>query len=481
MQTETDSAGTVSQEAVSQETDNSDRLGTRSELEVVDACKRRLKASVPVEKVKEELDRNYKELAANVQLPGFRKGKIPRRLLEARFGKEIEADVKEALLSVSIGELVEDHKLDVVGAPKVAEVDFAPDKDLSFVVELEVRPHFDLPQYKGLEVQRELVQVKDEDVEERITAMRRKGARLVQVDPAEARSDDVYIGKYNLYSEGTKVKSGVSASFTPSSKALHRFYVEDLEERIKAWKPEVGSTLKVAVHAPADFPDEVLRNKDLELELTLEDTRRAELPELNEEFLTTLEVTSADELRSNVRKSLEESSQRESDRKIEAKIVEKLVNDTQIALPQGLVQSILTRRRLEREYELLEKGMPPEEVQATLVREWGAAGGDGPQDGAASEVVLRDMKEFFILEKIASDERIFATEEEVDKRIYLMARLYGISIPALREELRSSGKLEELRLSLRNEKVRNFLKKEARILGADGQPEVAASDAPTPS
>ncbi len=498
MQAETESAGTVSDEndsthaedtspesnnSTEKEGEQSEGLGTRSQIESLSTCKRRITATVPVEKIKEELDKNYKELASTVNLPGFRRGRVPRQLLEARYGKEIESDVKEALLSLSLSEVVEAHKLDVVGSPKIKDVQFTKDADLGYVVELEVRPDFELAEYKSVEVEGENVSVKAEDIEERLALMQRKAAKLVSVNPSDAGMDDVYLGKYNLYRDGAKVKSGVEASFTPSSNVLHEFFVEGLGDRVKNWNLTSGEPLRIPVKAHGNFSDEVLRHADLELEFVLEDTRRVDLPELNEEFAKTFQTESLEALRAEVRKSMEDRSRREADKKVETKILEKILATATMEIPEGLVESIINRRRMEREYELLEKGVPAEEVKATLVREWEQSEVEGQKPGssenlpssAASEEIRREIKEFFVLEKIASNEKIFATEEEVDKRVNLMASLYGIPLARFRDELRSSGRLEEVRFSLRNEKVRAFLRKEARILGSDGQPQAAGS------
>ncbi len=458
MQTDRESAGTMNDDEEDAK-DGGESLGTRAEIEVLGGCKRRIKASVPAEKVREELDRNYKELASTVRLPGFRPGRVPRKLLEARFGEEIEGDVKQALLSGSLAEVVEEEELHVVGSPKFDEVHFESGADLSYTVELEVRPELELIEYSGIEVVRETVPVKDEDVDERLKSFQRKSATLESVDPSKAGLDGVYIGKYSLYRDGAKVKTGVEASFTPSSKVFHNFLVEDLPERVKAWEFVSGAPLKLPVKLGADYPDEVLRGAEAELEFVLEETQHVVLPELNDEFSKTLGKDTIAELKAEVRKSMEDGSVREEDRKVENRILEKLVASTAMDLPEGLIESISNRRRLEREYELLQKGMAPELVKEALVRE-----GSG-----STEDVRREMKEFFILEKIADKEKVFATEEEVDKRLYLMASLYGIPPARFRDELRETGRLDELRLSLRNEKVRAFLRKRARIVGADGQ------------
>ena len=452
MQTETDNASTQNDGTGG---DEKETLGTRSEVEELGACKRRIKASVPAEKVREELDRNYKELSTTVQLPGFRRGRVPRGLLEARYGDEIDGDVKEALLSGSLAEVVEEKELNVIGSPKFDNVEFQRGEDLRYEVELEVRPEFELGEYRGIEASREAVAVTDEDVEERLNSLRRRAAEPVALDPKEAGPDDVYTGKYDMIRDGDTLKTGVEVSFTPSSKVLGPFLVEELPERVAAWDPVAGGPLKLDVAIGANYPDEVLRNANVELEFSLEETKRLHFPDLDDAFAKLAGKENVDELRAEVRKSLDETNQREADRKVESKILETILAQTTMELPEGFIDNLRSRKRLEREYQLAEQSVPDEEIKETLVKE----------DAAGADELRREMKEFFVLEKIADKEKIFATEEEVNDRMSLMAQVYGVPSASLREDLRKTGRLEQLRLSIRHEKVRAFLRKKAQVSG----------------
>src|SRR2546426_9442299 len=113
-----------STENTDQENGEDEGLGTAATIETVGPCKRRIKAEVPLEKVEEELDRNYRELISSVQIPGFRRGHVPRRLIEKRYGEEIEGDVKDALLGISFAEVVKEKDLKVLGRPKFDNVAF---------------------------------------------------------------------------------------------------------------------------------------------------------------------------------------------------------------------------------------------------------------------------------------------------------------------------------------------------------------------
>ena len=297
--------------------------------------------------------------------------------------------------------------------------------------------------------------VTDEDVEERLNSLRRRAAEPVALDPKEAGPDDVYTGKYDMIRDGDTLKTGVEVSFTPSSKVLGPFLVEELPERVAAWDPVAGGPLKLDVAIGANYPDEVLRNANVELEFSLEETKRLHFPDLDDAFAKLAGKENVDELRAEVRKSLDETNQREADRKVESKILETILAQTTMELPEGFIDNLRSRKRLEREYQLAEQSVPAEEIKETLVKE----------DAAGADELRREMKEFFVLEKIADKEKIFATEEEVNDRMSLMAQVYGVPSASLREDLRKTGRLEQLRLSIRHEKVRAFLRKKAQVSG----------------
>jgi trigger factor len=443
------------------ETGEEKGLGTRSELETFPGCKRRLKAAVPREKVSEELDRNYRELGGTIQLPGFRPGRIPRKLLEARFGEEIENDVKASLLNSSFFEVVEEKSLKVVGQPKFDEVHLKAGDDLTYVVDFEVQPEFELGEYTGLSVAVEKQPITDEEVEERVRLFLKREGQLVPVDSTEAGPDDVFIGQYSLRRDSEEVKKGVEARFTPSSKVLDAFLLEELPAAVAAWDRSTGEPLRVKVKIGPQYPDEVLRGVEADLEFTLSETRRLQVPVLDDELAKKYHKASVEEFRQGIRESLETFRRRKEERAVEEKILDQIIERTPMELPEGLVEGLRGSRRLQREYELLEQGFRPEDVKELLIKEAGA----GSED-AQRQAIRREMKEFFILEKIAEKEKIFATEEETDERLDAMAQLYNVPTSALREELRKSGRIEELRHTMRHEKVRELLRSKAQISGA---------------
>jgi trigger factor len=454
-----------------------DALGTRSEVEVVGGCRRRVKASVPADKVRAELDKNYRQLSQSIQLPGFRRGHVPRRLLEARFGEEIEGDVKESLLAESFAEVVEGKDLKVLGSPRFEKVSFSKDSDLTYEVDVEVRPEFELDGYKGIEVEWEGIPLKDEWVDQALENLQVKEAKLVPIGAADAGPEDYFRGTYRLHRDGVLVKTSETVSFVPATGRLEAFAIPDLPERCAAWDrsqespadPAPGSPLSIDVKVPADYPDEVLRGVDVNLQFQLEEALRRELPPLDEEFAKHRGADSLDALKAMIRDELAKKLERDEETMVDERILEKIADRTAMDLPEGLLEHQKERVRLANEYRLLEEGHPAEEVERMLRVEEG-------QPDSQTEPIRRALKSFFILDRIADLEKIFVMEREVDERLRHMALLYRAPLEVLRGELQKTGRLDELRTLMRHEKVRKLLRQNAKVV----RPGIPTPGIPTP-
>jgi trigger factor len=429
-------------------------LGTRSEIETVASCKRRLKASIPAEKVKEELDKNYRELTLNVQLPGFRRGRVPRKLLEARYGEEIEEDVKKSLVALSLSEVVEEKDLKVIGTPKFDNILLAKEGDLSYEVEIEVRPEFQLAEYKGIEVAVEEPPVTDVEVAARLLEFRKKRGRLDPIDPAQAGPDDRYTGRYELHRDGVRVKTSGAVTFIPAQQVLESFIIEDLPARCAAWD-RTGTPLEIDVTVPPDYADEVLRGSAAKLTFHLEQCERVEPAELNDDFARSFGAEDVKTLEGHIREMIEADRKKESNAKLDEQILKKITDGTPMDLPEGLIESQRIRARVSTELKLVEKGLSPELVKKTL----------DERTNEDTDLLKQGLKAFFVLEKIAEDEKIFVTEREIEDRVALLARAYGVPFEQLKHELDASGKLAEFRFALRHEKVKAFLRKKAKVAG----------------
>lgn len=450
-----------------------ERLRATAEVETLGPCKLRARAAVPAEAVRKEIDQAYRALAKSVQIPGFRPGRVPRRLLEARFGKEIEKELKDSLVQLSFAEIVKDKSLAVVGEPKFDNVRFEKEQDLTYEVELEVRPEFELPEYRGVEVSFQPEPVTDADVEAQLRQLQLSQAQLVPIDPREATAADVYRGKYALYRDGLRLTALREVEFVPASGRLDVFFVPDLAERVAGWDAESGAPLAFEVEVPADFRDEVLRGQRVELRFAFDEVLRREPPALDDEFAKSLGQESLEELRREVRESLEFRARRREEIRVEQRIVEKLADSVAMELPEGVLAGERERWRERRKFELvLEGDVDPLQVEQALEKEGEAAEDD----------LRRSLKARFILDRIAEKEEIDADDYEVEERVEVLARHYGVPFRALRQEIAEKGRLEAVRDMVRDEKVRAFLRENAKetspAQGAISPPSPGGGEAP---
>lgn len=444
--------------------DDDDSLGATCTIEDAGPCKKVVKATVPVEKVKKILAHNYEELSSTVRLPGFRRGRVPRRLLEKRFGEDLEKDVKESLLAESFDELLEDKDLKVLGNPSFDKIEFSPESDFTYEAELQVYPEFELPEYKGIEAESVTSEVEEGRFDEELEKLLKSRAEMVEVEPSKAGGDDQFIGSYELIEEGRVLKSVDQAGFVPASGNLEAFAIEELEKVVEDWDRSKagtndGAPLEIDVTVPAHYPDEVLRGREVLLRFVLEKTQTAELPELDDDFAKSLGAESAEDIKAKIEEQLQGEVERKDQQELEKKIVETLVDGLDLELPEDLID----RQRKAAEERIAQELAAEEKTEEEISEERAKAG------EAAAEDLAGELKEFFLLEKIGEKEKIFATEDEVANRIQMMSMVYGVPPAAMMGQLQESGKIDEIRQTLRNEKVRSFLREKASIIGDSPQ------------
>ncbi|MEM7260689.1 MAG: trigger factor [Planctomycetota bacterium] len=428
--------------------------------EIVDEgpCRKRIRTQIPASDVESEVNSSYSELRKNVQMPGFRKGKVPRSVLERKYGEQILDDVRDELMRTSFQEQLEKEKLRVIGSPNFDKVEFEAGQPFSYEAVFDVAPEFDLPEYKGLELRGEPTDVADAEVDSEIEALREQAADFVDTDsPTEEdyAEANVALGGDSedaIDREGVLLKIG--------DERVDNISVEGLAAKLVAASP--GDELEFEVEVADDFPRESLRGKTA-LSVKVTGFKRRTLPELDEEFAGRFQVDSVDTLRSEVRKSLEHRRRSEEDNRQEEALLDLILDEAEMDLPESIVDA--QRRDLAQNlrYQMAREGKPEEEIEATI-----------EADKTLDEKARRELKKIFVLEKIAEKEVVLVTEDEILRRVAEIAQAMGRDLGEVFEEYRSRGMLAELRAGMIREKVRAFLRKKAKVEtpgGSGGQDE----------
>ncbi|MCA8959119.1 MAG: trigger factor [Planctomycetes bacterium] len=441
--------------------DTSTNGGADMVVEVTDEgpCRKRLRTEIPASQVEQEVATSYHQLRSNIQLPGFRKGKVPRSVLERKFGEQVENEVREDLMHKSFEEGLEKHELRLIGSPKFDKVEFKVGEPFTFEAVFDVVPNFELPKYKGLEMHAEPTDVSDSEVDAEIEHLRERVAELEEIEsPKEGdfcRSKiSLRVGEESIDRDDVHLKIGLDR--------VDNIEVEGMGEKLAAAK--VGDELSFEVDVPEDFMEESFRGQKATLTVEVKAFQTRRLPELDEEFAGRFNQESLEQLRSEVRKSLENGRRSEEESRQERALVDQLCEATDMELPESILESRKRELANNLRYQLAQQGMAEEEIAATV-----------EADKNLVERARRDLVEIFVLEKIAEEEVILVTEDDIIRRITEISMATGREASEVFEDYRRHGLLSELRAGMSREKVRAFLRKKAKIVGGDS-PSVEKKD-----
>ena len=415
-------------------------------------CRKVLKFEIPKETIESEFEKKTAEVCDTVELPGFRKGRAPRKLVEKRFGTQIKDDVKQSVVSDCYQKALEEHKLNPVGNPQFGEIKLEVGQPLNFDVTLEVWPIFELGQYKGLKLKKKPSNVTEEEMGKALQGMSFRKAQLIVIQDGGVKRGDHIIcdckvkvgGNIVLEDDDVEilVENGVAVANTP---------IPELVTKLEGIKS--GKESEIEIKLSDNFTKEEFRGKDAELKLTVKEIKRMTMPEVDDSFAKTLGYESLEDLKSYLRKRIEGDKKNWAENDLRNQILDILLEQTKLDLPQDFVNYHTEQRIYKHQLDLLKRGMPLEEIQKQTKN----------IKNASAESVMRELKASIIVDNIAEKEKIFVTENEVEQRIADIARAYNTDVTRVRKQLERQGSLSYLRNEMRENKVINVLLKEAKI------------------
>ncbi len=435
------------------EAEEKEKIGVRVDIEDAGVCKKKLTVTVPREAIERKLDERFTELEEEAQVPGFRPGHAPRRLVEKRFRRAVSDEVRIQLLSEGLQEALQGEELQVIGEPDLdpEDVELPDEGDMSFSVELEVRPEFELPDYEGIPVKVARPEVTDAAVDEALEQLRRASAELSTLDEtAEVRAGDYVRADLAVKVGDETIVERSDAGFRVEPIAVEGIPLETLPQVLEGARPGKEVTGEVALGD--DLAREDLRGKTAEVAATVHEVRRL-VPPSDEGLLERGGYESMEDLRAGLRRQQEARSEQLLSRRQEAAVQEWLLEAVDVELPEDLAKRHADRVARREMVDLLYRGVPADEVRK---HEEEIRTTSGERSG-------RELKLYFILDAIAETEGIEASEAEVDARVRYIARQYGRREDRVREEMAERGTLESLRSQVREDKVVRLLLEKANI------------------
>ncbi|HLH38106.1 MAG TPA: trigger factor [Bryobacteraceae bacterium] len=416
-------------------------------MALVEGCKHSIEITVPVAEVEKETERVVAEIQKKARLPGFRPGHAPLSIVKTRFAGEIRQDVLEKLVPRFFQAAVEKDHLKVVGRPDVTDVHFHAGEPLKFKAEFEVAPEFELGEYRGISIPYDEPKVSDEDVNERLEALRQQRAEFVNEEPRPlADGDYALVSLESLSGLAEKIQQD-EISFKIGDEATLPAFTENL----RGASPEESREFEVTY--PEDYDRKNLAGKTVKFRATVKAVRRKELPELNDEFAKDLgDYQTLEELKTAVRSAiLREREQRAQEEAKEA-LLNKLVEQHDFPLPDAYIDRQIEINVDNQLRTLAAQGIDPKSIKL----DWNKVR-ESQKDKAA-----RDVKASLLLDKIAEREAINATQEEVDREVQRIARQQREAVAVTRAKLQKDGAIARIAGHIRTEKTLNFLFEQAR-------------------
>jgi len=413
------------------------------------SCRRELELEIPAEEISKASEKVAKEFAKMARVPGFRPGKAPISLIKRRFAEDIKSEVLQNLVPETVEKAVAEQKLSPVSQPQVDKLEFNEGQPVKFRASFDVLPEFTLANYKNLEIEMPEMNLTEEDVAKALAEMQQRAAAFTPVEGRAVQNDDFVQVKLHGTPEGggeplqaESVLCHVGAEET----------MEPFNENLRG--ANVGDHKDFDVNYPADYPDPKLAGKLFHYSVDVLGIKTKQLPELNDEFAKDVsDATSLDELKTKIRESLEhERDHRQKDLQRE-KVIGELVKLHDFPVPESLVEHQMDVRLERVVRSLAQQGVDPRQVNI----DWASL--RHRQEDRAKD----DVKAELVIDRIATEEKIEVTEEELDHEIEHMAGHSGESTEAFRARLTKQGALDRMRAKLRSDKTIDWLAQNASV------------------
>ncbi len=416
-----------------------------SSTETASNTKREIQVEVPAEEVARETDTLVQKYQKLARIPGFRRGHVPASIIRQRFAEDLKSEVVEALLPKYFRQEAGRLGLKPVSQPRVTDLHIHEGEPLTFKASFEVMPEIKVEGYKELRAEKAEITVTDAEVEESLASVREQHANYAPVE-GRALAD----GDYAQVSLDGQPKDG-------EGKPVHMDEVL-VEIAGKNTMPEFTENLRGAssgdektfdVIYPADFSDQRLAGKTFTYTVKVQAIKQKTLPELNDQFAKELgEFSSIEEVRKRIREQMEAERKHHAEHEAREKLLGELVKRNEFEVPEALVEDQIDLR-LERGLRALAaQGMKPEDIKKMDLSRLRA----GQRDQA-----VRDVRVALLLEKIAEEEKIEVSDEEVDREIEVLAKQSKQTPDAIRARLTRDGAIDRIRNRIRDEKTLDLL------------------------
>ena len=414
----------------------------------------KLTIEVPAEEFDAAIKNAYNKNKNKFSIPGFRKGKAPLAMLEKMYGAGIfYEDAANEVIDASYPKAAEESTEEIVSTPEIKVTQIEKGKAFIYEATVALKPEVTLGEYKGVEVKKAEAVVTDEDVENELTAARKKNGRLIDVEDGAIEDGDNTIIDFTGYIDDKTFDGGAGTDY-PLVIGSHSF-IEGFEDQLIGKKK--GETCDVNVTFPAEYHADELAGKPAKFVVTIKEVKRNELPELNDEFASEVsDFDTLDEYKADIRKKLQEKKEQDAKVENENNVIEKVVENAQMELPQPMVD---TQAR-----EMVENYARRLQSQGLNINDYMKYTGMTPEklmEQMRPEAEKR-IKTRLVLEKVVEVENVEVSDEKLDEQINEIAASYKLEGAKLKEMMGEREK-EQIREDLKVQAAIDLLVEQAKL------------------
>ena len=412
----------------------------------------KMEITVEAEKFDAAIKDVYTKNSKYFNIPGFRKGKAPFKMVEKTYGIQIfYEDAFNEVAGEAYEQAVEKEKLDVVSKPEIDIVQIESGKDLIFTAVVQTKPEVKLGKYKGIEVKKIEYNVSDEDIEHELGHMAERNARLVTVDNRAVKDGDIAVIDFEGFVDGVAFEGGKAENheLTIGSKT----FIPGFEDQVIGMK--TGEEKDINVKFPDEYFSDKLAGKDATFKVKLHEIKKKELPKIDDEFAKDAsEFDTLDELKASIKEKQEESNKSRAKYETEDAVIEEACKNATIDIPSGMVEIEIDNMEKDIETRLSYQGMRMNQYLEMLGKTRDEFRGE------YKEQAEKQIKTRLVLEAIGKAEDIKASDEEIAEKIKEMAANYGKK----EEEVKDNPALREyVEGSIESQKTVDFLVENAKI------------------
>lgn len=397
------------------------------QLERLENNMAKLTIEVPAEELEGAIEKAYQKNKRKISIPGFRKGKVPRKMIEQMYGKEVfYEDAANDLIPSAYEKALDECEEEIVSSPKIDVTQIEGGKPFIFTAEVALKPEVKLGKYKGVKIDKIETEVTDEEVDAAVDKERENNARTISVEDRAVKDGDMTVIDFEGFVDGVAFEGGKGENYplTIGSGA----FIPGFEEQLIG--AEIGKETEVNVTFPEDYHAEDLKGKAAVFKCTVKEIKEKELPELDDEFASEVsEFETLAEYKEDLKKKLSERKEAEAKSQKENAVIEAIITDSEMDIPEAMLETQIRQMEDEFAQRIQMQGLSLEQYfQFTGLNEQMMIEQIRPQ-------AEKRIQSSLVLEAIADAEKFEVTEEDLEKEYARMAEIYQLEVEKVKERL----------------------------------------------